>query len=579
MSFVGIHIVDHLVLLFYFLVVLYLGVFLGGSKTKTLGDFFVAGGRWGPLVSFVFVFASAVAGNEAVVVSGEAYHGGISGVWYWWSFLFATPFYFLFATYYRRARVYNLAEFIEMRFGSEVAALYALVAGIICILFIGMFVLAISKILYGLTDIGLGYWIAAISLIVVAYVCSGGMMSALLTDLLQGVLCLTVLVFVMLPFLWIDAGGFEALRALPVDTWNFTSPGMTLSTVLALNFSALAGGIAAPWIYNWMAISKNERAATQCAWGHLWKRVVTLIFALYGILFAISAPGLADSELAWGTVMKTVLPSGVGVVGLLMASFFAAAMSSADTYATTSSAMLVDYFYRKIVRRNLSRAHYLKVARLWGALSILIAAGSTLYILSIQEYVKLALSLLSFLGIPIYFGVVWRKASEFGMWLSLVLGISSYLVIYFLLTGEGRTFADSQEAFTTTVFVPTGLALVGMLLGSLLKPETDTIKVNRFHVILNTPIGNESRLVDAGIVLPALIDANLIAEGEEQLNIDVVQQLYAVDSAQKIFGPDSNIEVRRERLGWYLPGFCAVTACCVLMVVGTWMLTRWLFVW
>ena len=81
MTFLGIHWVDHLVLLVYFALVLYLGVMLGAKKTKSLGDFFVAGGRWGPLVSFVFVFASAIAGNEAVVVSAQSYESGLSGVW------------------------------------------------------------------------------------------------------------------------------------------------------------------------------------------------------------------------------------------------------------------------------------------------------------------------------------------------------------------------------------------------------------------------------------------------------------------------------------------------------------------
>ena len=123
--FLGIHPVDLLVLLVYFAAILYLGVYLGASKTKNLGDFLVAGGKWGPLVSFIFVFASAIAGNEAIVVSGKAYHSGMSGVWLWWSFLFATPVYFLFSTYYRRARVYNLAEFLEMRFQKDVAAIYA----------------------------------------------------------------------------------------------------------------------------------------------------------------------------------------------------------------------------------------------------------------------------------------------------------------------------------------------------------------------------------------------------------------------------------------------------------------------
>ena len=64
-----------------------------------------------------------IAGNEAVVVAKGGYEGGLSGVWYWWSFLFATPVYYLFATWFRRARVYNLAEFLAMRYGASVASL------------------------------------------------------------------------------------------------------------------------------------------------------------------------------------------------------------------------------------------------------------------------------------------------------------------------------------------------------------------------------------------------------------------------------------------------------------------------
>src|SRR5690606_6633773 len=109
-------------------------VVLGGRRTRTLGDFLVAGGRWGPWVSFIFVFASAIAGNEAVVVARGGYEGGLSGVWYWWSFLFSTPVYYAFSTWYRRGRVYNAAEFIAMRYGIRLAAFYTAVAGVRCVL-------------------------------------------------------------------------------------------------------------------------------------------------------------------------------------------------------------------------------------------------------------------------------------------------------------------------------------------------------------------------------------------------------------------------------------------------------------
>ena len=196
------------------------GIYKGGKETKNLKDFFIAGGKWGPLVSFIFVFASAIAGNEAVVVAKGGYTGGLSGVWYWWSFLFATPIYFLFSTYFKRARVYNLAEFLEMRFGRPLASFYSLIAGILCVLHIGMFLLAIGKILAGMiafhpdfsTNVTICIW--SISLIVGAYVGTGGMMSALLTDILQGLMCLFILGFIGLPFLWIEIGGFESLQGV-----------------------------------------------------------------------------------------------------------------------------------------------------------------------------------------------------------------------------------------------------------------------------------------------------------------------------------------------------------------------------
>jgi Na+/proline symporter len=577
MTFLGLHFLDWLVLSVYFALVIYLGVYLGSKETKNLGDYFVAGGRWGGLVSFIFVFASALAGNEAVVVSGASYAGGLSGFWMWGNFLFATPIYFLFATYFRRARVYNLAEFLEMRYGTKVAALYALVAGIICVLFIGMFLLAVGQILGGALEIPVQPCIWAIALVVAAYVFAGGMMSTLLTDLLQGILCLIILGFLFLPYLWNAAGGFQALRALPHETWNFTGPGMELRKVMALCLTTVTGGIAAPWIYNWIAVSKDEKAATQCAWAHLWKRVATLLFTLYGIFFAILLPALAHPDLAWGVAMKKVLPAGA--MGLMIASFFAAAMSSAATYATISAAMFIDFIYRKVVVTGQPRNNYLEAARWWSVMSIVVAASSTHFIHAIGKYVTLCLSLLCFLGMPIYFGIVWRRANQTGMWLSLILGIGSFLVVHNMPTGAGHYFADSDASFSMGVFISTGLALAGMLLGSWLGPPEDPAKVNRFHVILNTPIGDERRLVEAGIVLPAMVDAGLVGEGPEHLHSEVLTNLYRDDAQQKMFGPSSTIEIRRERLSWYLPGFTLNVISCVLLVVLTWLLTRICFVW
>jgi len=599
MTVFGMHWIDWCVIGVYFSAVIYAGVYQGGKRTKTLGDFFVAGGKWGSLASFIFVFASAIAGNEAVVVARGGFEGGLSGVWYWWSFLFATPVYYLFATHFRRGRVYNIAEFIEMRFGTGVAILYSATAGLICLLFIGMFLLAIGKILgpmvpvFSDMSLNITLFIWVIAVVVGAYVCTGGMMSALITDIFQGLMCLFILGFVGLPFLWNEAGGYEALRTLPASTWDMTSDSMTLSTVLALNLAALVGGIAAPWLYNWIAISKDEKAATQCGWGHLWKRVLTLFFALYGILFllynanvlslaepAAAAQITADPEVAWGVVMKRILPPFF--VGLLIASFFAAAMSSADTYATTAAAMWADFLYRRVFARGKTQAHYLLVARIWTGSCVVIAAVSTLFISSIGDYIKLGFNLLCFLGVPIYFAVWWRKANRLGMWLAFVLGSGSYLLVvfYYVLVHEVPFFGVIKDAFEPAVFISTALSILGMVVGSLLgRPEED-LKVKRFHVILNTPVGSEARLVEAGVRLPALLDKGLVPDGPEELDREKIEALYAADSEDKVFGSNSSWEFRRERtLPWYFPGFVRITLSCIALVLLTWLATKVLFVW
>jgi hypothetical protein len=193
--------------------------------------------------------------------------------------------------------------------------------------------------------------------------------------------------------------------------------------------------------------------------------------------------------------------------------------------------------------------------------------------------VTLCLALLCFLGIPIYFGVVWRRANRTGMWLSLVLGIGTFLTIKFMPTGEGQLLLDDDAAFVASVFISTGLSLLGMIVGTLLGPGEDSIRLNRFYVIMNTPIGDEQRLVEAGIRLPALVDAGLIEDGEEQLRPEVLDSLYQADAQRKLFGSQSSIEVRRERIPWYAPGLIRLTSACVALIVGTWLVTRILFVW
>ncbi len=572
---------DLAILAVYFVVVTFLGVVVGRKKTNTLSDFFIAGGRWGPFVAFIFVFASAVGGAEAVVVAGGAYRSGLSGVWYWLAGIFGVIVYYLFSTIYKRSRVFNLADFFGMRFGPNIATFYAVYGTLLLLFQVGVFALGGGKSIAGLSGLSVDQSVLVASLVVALYLGAGGLMSSLLTDIFQGVLALTAFCFLLLPFLWEAAGGFEGLRQLPPEVWSLSSAELPLSYVTALIFSGTFGAIASPFLFSLLVVGKDERAATQCAWGHLWKRTITILFAIYGMLFFLYKPGLSDPEQAWGLVMKEILPAGL--LGLLIASFFGALMSTVDTMAASSSALVVDHILKVRILPSRSPKFYMRCARTWGFFVVFFSYFIARQFDSIKEFIEFLGPLVLLMSVPLFFGVVWRKANRQGTWAGLASGALLYLLCRFLDTSAGARFqlealpflpgvwADHSFAFRT--FIPSiGCALTCFLVSRATQEESRTL-LNRFYCVMNTPIGQEAKLSAVGIHLPAMGEERV--QGPEDLNEEALEELYQSYAAYKVRGSTSSLEIVREPgLDWYYRGFIWVSACCFLLVLLLWLGAR-----
>ena len=562
------HPLDLAVLAAYFLVVTFLGVVVGKRQTRNLRDFFTAGGKWGSPVAFIYVFASAVGGAEAVVVGGAAYRSGLSGVWLWFAGGLGLIIYYIFAPIYKRVRVFNLAEVFEMRFGPGVATCIAIMGSVFSLFLIGTFALAVAKTIAGLSGWSVEITLLVACLVVALYVGSGGLMSSLLTDLFQGVLSLTVFCFLLLPFLWGEVGGFQGLVNVAPERWSLFSEEIPLFYVLALILGGL-GAVATPVLFSFMVVGRDERVATQCAWSHIWKRIMTVLFAVYGIMFAIYKPGLhtqpipQDTELVWGIVMKEIVPAGL--LGLLVASFFAALMSTVDTMATASSAMTVDYLFKKRWFPGRSQQFYLRWARVGGVVAVLLAYLITLQFSTLKEIIEFLAPLQGFLGIPLFFGIAWRGANRRGVWASLMVGVSLLWMVQLFHDGPPSTKVP------LSVFPPIGAAALTMYLVSrLTRPESETL-LHRFYCILNTPLGRDERLSAVGIRLPAMAGSEGGVKIDERLDEAALARLYQSYATQKIYGRESSIELVREPgLEWYYRGLLWFTLCCALMVSLVW---------
>ncbi len=587
---IDLHPLDLAVLAAYFLIVTFLGVVVGKKKTKTLSDFFIAGGKWGPVVAFIFVFASVVGGAEAVVVAGASYESGLSGIWYWWAGLFGIIVYYLFAPIYKRSRVLNPAEFFEMRYGPNVATVYALLVIVIVLANVGLFALAGGKVIAGLTGLSVEHTVIISGLVVAAYIGSGGMMASLFTDMFQGIMTLTAFCFLLLPFLWQAADGFEGLRQLPPEYWSLDSKQLPARDIFALIFASTFGAVATPILFSLIVVGKNERAATQCGWGHLWKRTITILFAVYGLLFFLYNPHLADPEQAWGIVMKDLLPTGL--LGLLIASFFAALMSSMDTISASNAAIIVDYLFRKRLLPHRSSDFYLLAARILSVIVVILSCWMALQFDNLQVFIKFFTPFGLIIAIPLFFGIVWNRTNRQGTWASFGLSLITYFICQLITQYTNAHYSPNtdinlstwmsfwkENTFVITVFAPAIVSVTAITIVSILtRPEPDVL-LHRFYCILNTPLGEDNRLKEVGIRLPMMEKHGDTKELDFDEKIDAagLEDLYNSYRAYKLCGPGSSIETLVEPgLGWYYRGALWLTACCIFLIFSLWITARFM---
>jgi Na+/proline symporter len=144
--------------------------------------------------------------------------------------------------------------------------------------------------------------------------------------------------------------------------------------------------------------------------------------------------GYNDVNFVFPTFITSTMPRGL--VGLLIAAIFAAAMSAtAGELSAVSTASIID-FYRRFIRPEASDQHYLKVSRFatafWGAFASVVAVYAA-QLGSLIEVVNRFGSYFygSILGVFIL-AVGFRRASSNGAFIGLFAGMGSvaYLIAY-----------------------------------------------------------------------------------------------------------------------------------------------------
>ncbi len=375
--------------------------------------------------------ATTFAADTPLAVSGLVYTQGVAGNWLWWSFLPSGMMtVFLFARLWRRSGLITDVQFAEMRYHGKPAAFLRGFRAVYLGLLMNCLILGwVTKAMTSIISTSLGISDAKALAICVfflmpftgIYVSLGGLWGVLWTDLFQFILKMAIVIAVAwygvhavggMPQLLAKLAAKRALEGshasditalLPDFSRGFTGealwtlPVITFVVHLAVQWWAFwypgaepgGGGYIAQRIFS----ARDERhGLLSVLWFNLahyalrpWPWILTALAAV--ILY----PGLAQPERGYMLVATQHTPHAL--LGILLAGFMAAFMSTVATQLNWGSSYLVEDFYRRFVKKDASEAHYVNASRLATIFLVVAAAWVSMQLQSVSAGWKIVLEL------------------------------------------------------------------------------------------------------------------------------------------------------------------------------------------
>ncbi len=377
---------------------------IGAALTRRAGsstsEFFLSGRSMPWWLVGTSMVATTFSVDTPLYITALIRTKGVYENWQWWCFLLnGLLSVFFFARLWRRSGVVTDVELTEMRYsGPEAAvlrgfkAIYFSVA--INTIIKAQVVLAMAKVMEVFFGSGRLEAVVIASGITVLYTAMSGYWGVILTDFFQFILAMAG-ALILAAAAVSGAGGLGGLESRIQEAYpgagytNFFPPmDGGLMGPAALTFIAYMGLI---WwaryssdgngvVVQRMASCKDERHALV---GTLFFNVMNYAlrswpWILAGLASLILYPVAAgeDPDMVYPRMVAELLPSGVK--GIMVASFFAAFMSTISVHLNLSSAYFINDFYRRFVKKDATERHYINMAR-WAAVALSVITAFVAY--------------------------------------------------------------------------------------------------------------------------------------------------------------------------------------------------------
>ena len=458
------HSVDYGIILVYLLAILGVGLYFL-RKNESDEDYYVGGRNMTAGHLGLSIAATDVGGGFSIGLGGLGYVMGLSASWLlftglvgaWLAAVVLIP---RIKRFDKTEGLLTYPDLLRRSYGHTVAGVAALISGIGYLGFTGGQVLAGAKLasaavvpasLWGMD--GMLFSLLLMSAIMFLYTAAGGIKAVIYTDTVQWIVLLGGLLFFGVPFAFIDLGGIEAVtESLPDHFLSLTNVSVVqlfnwFVTILPIWFVGMT-------LYQRLYAARDVREARK-AWylaGLLEYPVIAFLGAFLGMVSRIYFPDV-DPETGLPLMLQSILPAGIA--GIVIASYFSAIMSTADSCLIASSGNFVSDIAARLLPKLSSRGmvRLSRVVTLVLGIIAFVIAASFEQVLDIILYAYAIM--VSGLLVPTLAAVYGRSASSSAALSAMLAGGGSTLV--FILMAWDLPFGLDPTAYGLCI---SGLAFV-----------------------------------------------------------------------------------------------------------------------
>ncbi len=432
----------------YLVLLISIGLYSARFSSSGISEFFIGGRK---MNKFVIALSAVVSGRSAwllIGVTGLVYTRGISGVWAVVGYTVVE--FILFFTFAKRIREFSekhdcitIPDFFAERFGDKNGSLRSLLIItflIFMISYVSAQLVAGGKAFSSSFGIEQNMGVVLSAGIILVYTVLGGFLAVSLTDAFQAFFMILALIF--LPVIAIqDLGGWgNLIKELNIQETTLIDP-FSLTAGAFIGFIGIGlGSMGSPHIISrYMAIDDPKNLKFAGIVGTFWNIMMGAGAVLVGL---VGRAYFSDVNQLPGADVENLYPYLAQLhlnpilFGIVIASIFAAIMSTADSQLLVAASSVVRDWYQKILKKDEEIPQ--KTLVLYSRIVIILLVIAALIFGLIAEELVYWLVLFAWAGLGAAIGptsilaLYWKGTTKNGVMAGIITGTVVTIIWYFI---------------------------------------------------------------------------------------------------------------------------------------------------